>query len=213
MSAPVLLEQGRRNVVYSFYRWIEQNLPGQPFSDEGLATAPFSVMALTPPQILYTISFEKPISTAALSHGPQFNVRDVGLFDGPAWDVNDRVAVNAAGQDVIGRPKQSYFEVTIWGDQQAREDEEIRIETLRDAFLAILENAGRRTEAGVEITPPLRILDFSASLTAPTATNNYLRRNRQSNRLIEAHPSDPNFPHILTYSGMIKLEWTEMVTA
>jgi len=202
---PVLggLEAGRYNAVASFQKWLKENLVS-PLAQGGLDSA-----------LGFTVQFSRPIATMPFGTGPVVAVTDSGLFQGRAVDVDDVVATDSSGNPVRAKEGQTLLEIAIMGSKAVRPDERARIFRLRDAILRLYRLAGIRSGwlltlfAGPPIVPEIKVFDFESSMGAPTATNNFLRRDRDANWLTEGPMDDPAHPEIEGWRGLLRIRWWE----
>lgn len=198
MSAPMRLETGRMNAVSSFLRWIRTNVPN-PITTGSPTPIPWDFAVRRPIQVL---NATKPVVGAF----------DMGLIQPSAVDVDD-ILTQVGGVDYRGRAAQTLIELAIWCDVKVLSDAEARIQRIRDTLTHALLLAGRKDSAGVDIVPPIRILDFAASATAPADTDNYIRRVRDSTWLVESDMLDPAHPEIRGWRGVTRIEWWEFMEA
>lgn len=198
MSAPLTLETGRQNAVSSFLRWIRTNVPN-----------PLTTGSPTP--ISWVFEVRRPIKVLDATK-VVVGAYDMGLIQPEAVDVDD-ILTQVGGVDYRGRAAQTLIEIGILADVKVLSDAEARIQRVRDTLTHCLLLAGRKNAAGVDILPPIRILNFAASSTAPPDTDNYIRRVRDSTWLTESDMLDPAHPEIRGWRGVTRIEWWEFMEA
>jgi hypothetical protein len=205
MAAPTSLETGRYNVVQSFFKWVLDNVS---------SLSPLPSPLLSPVTIPFGTQFDRRITVADLATGPILCVSDAGLFAPERMDLDDRIR-HEAGTTYLGTKEQTLIEFVIWGSTEVRKDETARIRRIRDALIGAYRYSGRRDSAGAFIVPPLTIYNVGtgASLAAPTATANFIEKDRSSNWLTENWIDDPDHPELVGLRGLLRIWWIEFFNA
>lgn len=206
-----LLENGRENAIASVMAWIANpaNVPN-PITVPSLAVAPGTGAALT-----FVVRPNRPVQVEDFKQGLVVSIVDIGAMQRGPEDVGGAIAYSS--HHGIGRIPGNFtstvLEFGIWGHSQVRRDDPARIAILRDAIRANYARAGMTDDSGLGggayLAEPIRIFDYTQSLTPAVPGKNLIVRDKTNLWFHEAWFQDTPHPEIRGWRMLTKIEWPE----
>ena len=146
--------------------------------------------------------FDNPILPVKL---PGYGITEKGLYNLGVFAFDNFLGYKG-GEALYGRKDQTLIEISAWDDESKHPDAVGKVRQMRDKIIYLFLNAGRYTDDGVEILPPIKLYDYS---TAPKTEIGIIELDPADNSINEKQVIDPINQNLKAYKLLIRIFWYE----